>query len=367
MALPTSSISQQAIKTALGTTESGVIALCQSAKINKWSGRKPFRSAADRYTYAELVAALKSANFGLQITGYSTAAAALNAAAGSSELWPYLRPLATQSSPCRQGDFRGYNHYAPVPYSSVVTANPGLSGYMNASFEVDVDQASGAEVIAKDMGTLSAGKWVILWRKSGGSTSVVQGDSVASATFPFSLNETEVTSAGTYEVCAAILANGLYYAVPDTYKTFQITIETNAANYYKMWCSVSCFLVQVDSTHYRIYTRMEISNGNATAQNTSWNIIIEDTVNSNSYNYQSSAATSVPAGGSVVFTPGQSVVTADIGDGSGRVAWGVVEVTSQEEDGLSESDFNISGWYTRGNNRINFSFQMEQMEQNIGE
>lgn len=367
MALSTSSVTVNQVKTALGSSDSAVIALCKSGKTNKWSGTKPFKSSADKYTYAQLVAALKASNFGLSLTGKSTAAQALNLAAGSSELWPHEKPPGTSSYPCRLGDFRGYNHSAPVPYSSVVTANPGLSGYMNASFEVDVDQASGAEVIAKDMGTLSAGKWVILWRKSGGSTSVVQGDSVASATFPFSLNETEVTSAGTYEVCAAILANGLYYAVPNTYKTFQITIETNAANYYKMWCSVSCFLVQVDSTHYRIYTRMEISNGNATAQNTSWNIIIEDTVNSNSYNYQSSAATSVPAGGSVVFTPGQSVVTADIGDGSGRVAWGVVEVTSQEEDGLSESDFNISGWYTRGNNRINFSFQMEEMEQNIGE
>lgn len=223
MALPTSSIGQQAIKTALGTSETGVLNLCRSAKINKWAGRKPFRSSAEKYTYSELVAALKAANFGLQVTGYSSAAAALDAAAGTSELWPYLRPQATQSSPCRQGDFRGYEHTAPVPYNSAVTSLPGTTGSANASFEVDIDQASGAEVLVGQMAALQSGKWVMLWRKTNGSTTVVNGANVSSASYPFSLTVQDLAEAGTYEVCAAVYANSQYYPVPNTYKSFQVT------------------------------------------------------------------------------------------------------------------------------------------------
>lgn len=222
MALPQSSLSQQAIKTALGTSETGVIALCQSSKTNKWSGTKPFRSSATSYTYSELVAALKAANYGLNVQGDSTAAAALNRAAGSSEIWPHLKPQNTSSSPCRQGDFRGYNHQAPVPYSSSVTANDGTTGLSNASFEFDVDQASGAEVLAAQMNAIKNGKWVLLWRLSGGSTSVVNGANVSSATFPFSLTVDSIGTQGTYEACAAVLYNNTYYVIPNTYKTFQI-------------------------------------------------------------------------------------------------------------------------------------------------
>ena len=140
-----------------------------SAKVNKWSGTKPFRSSAESYTYAELVAALKAANYGLNIQGDSTPAAALNRAAGNDEIWPYLKPQNTANSPCRQGDFRGYNHDAPVPYSSSASANNGTRGLSNGSFEFTVDQASGAEVLAAQMNAIKNGKWVLLWRVAGGS------------------------------------------------------------------------------------------------------------------------------------------------------------------------------------------------------
>jgi hypothetical protein len=223
MALSTSSVSVGTVKTALGTSENGVIALCKSNKCNKWSGTKPFQSSTSRFTYSELVAALKAANFGLTMTGYSTAAAALAAAAGGSELWPHAKPAGTSSQPCRLGDYRGYNHNAPVPYSSGVTPVPGTTGSANAAFEFDVDQASGAEVLASQANAIKNGKWVLLWRKTTGTAASVNGANVSSATFPFSLTVQDLADAGTYEACAAIYANSQYYPVPNTYKSFQIT------------------------------------------------------------------------------------------------------------------------------------------------
>lgn len=226
MALSTSSVTVNQVKTALGSSDSAVIALCKSGKTNKWSGTKPFKSSADKYTYAQLVAALKAANFGLSLTGKSTAAQALNLAAGSSELWPHEKPPGTSSYPCRLGDFRGYNHSAPVPYSATVSPNPITTGESNGSFEVEIVQDSNAEVIVSQMPTFSGGKWVCLWRPSGGSTSVANGSNVSSASFPLPevFTVEGLSTEGTYECCAAILVNGLYYAVPNTYKTFTISV-----------------------------------------------------------------------------------------------------------------------------------------------
>ncbi len=224
MALPTSSISISAVKTALGTSENGVIALCKSNKCNKWSGTKPFQSSTFQFTYAELVAALKAANFGLTMTGYNTAKLALDAAAGSGELWPHAKPAGTSSQPCRLGDYRGYNHNAPVPYSSSVNPTSGTTGSANASFEMIVNQASGAEVLASQANAIKNGQWKILWRRSGETTTnVVNGSNVSSATFPFDKIVQDLADAGTYEACAAIYANSQYYPVPNTYKSFQIT------------------------------------------------------------------------------------------------------------------------------------------------
>ena len=103
-----------------------------------------------------------------------------------------------------------------------VTANDGTTGLSNASFEFDVDQASGAEVLVAQMNAIKNGKWVLLWRLSGGSTSVVNGANVSSATFPFSLTVDSIGTQGTYEACAAVLYNNTYYVIPNTYKTFQI-------------------------------------------------------------------------------------------------------------------------------------------------
>lgn len=224
MALSTSYASQQEIKTALGESASGVIALCLSTKINKFAGRKPFRSNATSYTYSELTNALKAANFGLSLAGYSSAASALNLAAGGTELWQYLRPQNTSSSPCRQGDFRGYNHAAPVPYSAYVGVTDITQGSSNGAFELEITQASGAEVTVSQMGSFSGGKWVCLWRPTGGSTSVEQGANITTSNNPVTITVEGLGTAGTYECCAAILVNGQYYPVPNTYKTFTLSV-----------------------------------------------------------------------------------------------------------------------------------------------
>lgn len=308
MALPTSSVGQPAIKTALGTSESGTIALCLSNKVNKYSGTKPFRSSTAYFTYAELVAALKAANFGLDVQGDSTAAAALNRAAGGSEIWPYLKPQNTSSSPCRQGDFRGYNHQAPVPYSADVTANDGTTGLSNASFEFDVDQASGAEVLVSQMNAVKNGKWVLLWRVSGGSTSVVNGANVSSATFPFSLTVEGLGTQGTYEACAAILYNSKYYVVPNTYKTFQVAFV--APSLTLVWN-----VVEWNATKTEVSFEIAVQNsGNSAQQVAAHTITLRETSSTPQAGVQpsgsspasfSSSAVTVPANQSVIVKTGK--------------------------------------------------------------
>lgn len=307
MALPTSSVSQQAIKTTLGTTETGAIALCLSAKVNKWSGTKPFRSSAESYTYAELVAALKAANYGLNIQGDSTPAAALNRAAGNDEIWPYLKPQNTANSPCRQGDFRGYNHDAPVPYSSSASANNGTRGLSNGSFEFTVDQASGAEVLAAQMNAIKNGKWVLLWRVTGGSANVVNGANVSSATFPFDLAVQDLGTEGTYEACAAVLYNGTYYVIPNTYKTFRIEFLAPAL-------AVSWNVVQWNAAMTEVTFEIAIRNsGNAAMSVGAHTITLRETTTTPQAGVQPSGsspasftsnAVTVPAGSSVVVKTG---------------------------------------------------------------
>jgi len=216
MALPISALSQSAIKTALVETSYGVKYLCQSTKINKWAAFKPFQSSDTSYASSvQLETALKAADYGLSVVGYTTAAGALDIAAGSTEIWPHAKPLATVASPCRQGDFRGYNHSAVVPYSS--TASPGTS-----TFTFSITKSSSAEILAENMATIKNGTWVILYRLGAGTTSVLTGSAVSSATFPFALSASGL-AAGTYGACAAISYSGNYYPVPNTYKTFTVT------------------------------------------------------------------------------------------------------------------------------------------------
>ena len=311
MSLPTSAVGQQAIKTALGTSESGVIALCQSTKINKWSGTKPFRSSATSFTYAELVAALKAANYGLNIQGDSTAAAALNRAAGSSEIWPYLRPQGTSGSPYRQGDFRGYNHSAPVPYSAAVTANNGTTGLSNASFEFDVDQASGAEVLAAQMTAVKNGKWVLLWRISGGSTSVVNGANVSSASYPFSLTVEALGAQGTYEACAAILYNNTYYVVPNTYKTFQIAFV--APSLTLVWNVVEWNALKTEVS-FEVAVR---NNGNSAQQVMAHTITLRETLSVPQTGIQPSGSSPASFTSSAVTVPAKSTVIVKTGKFTG--------------------------------------------------
>ncbi len=308
MALSTSYVSQEALKTTLGTTETGAIALCLSAKVNKWSGTKPFRSSAESYTYAALVAALKAANYGLNVQGDSTPAAALNRAAGNDEIWPYLKPQNTANSPCRQGDFRGYNHDAPVPYSSSASANNGTRGLSNGSFEFTVDQASGAEVLAAQMNAIKNGKWVLLWRVTGGSANVVNGANVSSATFPFDLAVQDLGTEGTYEACAAVLYNGTYYVIPNTYKTFRIEFLAPAL-------AVSWNVVEWNAAMTEVSFEIAILNSSNSAQQfAAHTVTLRETTSTPQAGVQptgsspasfTTTAVTVPANGSAVIKTGK--------------------------------------------------------------
>lgn len=85
----------------LGYFPNSEAALCKYTGVNKWSRYKPFRSTAVDYAGMSLLQeGLRQASYGLSWTGGVT-----------EDSFVHERPQGGKASPCRLGDFRGYDHW----------------------------------------------------------------------------------------------------------------------------------------------------------------------------------------------------------------------------------------------------------------
>lgn len=106
MALPSSKISVAMVRKELGAATNDVGQLCIHANVNKWSKRKPINhSSVEPLTEAQF-ATLK---YGINIFELSSTVGPTY----NTRNWTYNKP--TTLSPKRLGDFRQYEHNAPVP------------------------------------------------------------------------------------------------------------------------------------------------------------------------------------------------------------------------------------------------------------
>ena len=89
------------VQKALGYFPNTVSGVCTYSGINKWSRYKPFRSTAVDYAGMSLLQeGLRQASYGLSWTGGVT-----------EDSFVHERPQGGKASPCRLGDFRGYDHW----------------------------------------------------------------------------------------------------------------------------------------------------------------------------------------------------------------------------------------------------------------
>lgn len=106
MALPNSNISTSLVKTTIGASTNDVGALCTHPSVNKWSKYKPVNSTSITGLTPQQFANLK---YGINIMElFGTVGSAYNSAN-----WAYNKPSSL--NPKRIGDFRSYEHTAPVP------------------------------------------------------------------------------------------------------------------------------------------------------------------------------------------------------------------------------------------------------------
>src|SRR5690554_3428531 len=107
MALPTTGITTSLVGTTLGISSRDVGTLCTHTNVNRWSKWKPINhTSVTGLTEAQFLA-LK---YGINISELaSTVGTTYNSAN-----WVYNKP--TSISPKRLGDFRTYEHTAPVPF-----------------------------------------------------------------------------------------------------------------------------------------------------------------------------------------------------------------------------------------------------------
>ena len=107
MALPNSNISTTLVGNTLGSGSLTVGALCTHPNVNKWSKRKPINHSSVVGLTESQFSTLK---YGINIFELSsTVGTSYNIAN-----WNYNKP--TSLSPKRLGDFRLYEHTAPVPF-----------------------------------------------------------------------------------------------------------------------------------------------------------------------------------------------------------------------------------------------------------
>lgn len=281
MALSTTSIKTSDVKTAIGASSNSTITLCK-ANVNKWSAHKPFRSSAGKYTYAELTAALKLADYGLDVASgrKTTPKLALDAAAGNAELWPHLKPLGTAASPCRLGDFRGYNPSAPVPFSASVTPANGIaSTSVTPSFAAEADVVTGSDMVVADFATFTRTAhifWCVLYRKvNATTTSVIMGGNVANNPSGYGFDNPTGLTPGDYEMCMALYSDddGGYWPLPGTYRTVSLRNMT-VEEYTGIFVTFEAYCIQGAKDHLHI--RLSIRNTNSASRSVAVSLAVKD-------------------------------------------------------------------------------------------
>lgn len=107
MALGTTNISTNLVKNEIGESINNVGGLCVSTNVNMWAKRKPVRDS--RIAVPESEVGVAGGTYGLSIPAYT---------GDDTALTTYLKPRGSANNePCRLGDFRGYDHTAPLPVS----------------------------------------------------------------------------------------------------------------------------------------------------------------------------------------------------------------------------------------------------------
>ena len=107
MALPTTGLSTRLVGTTLGISSRDVGTLCTHTKVNRWSKWKPINHTSVTGLTEAQFAALK---YGINIFELSSTVGPTY----NTRNWTYNKP--TSLSPKRLGDFRLYEHTAPVPF-----------------------------------------------------------------------------------------------------------------------------------------------------------------------------------------------------------------------------------------------------------
>lgn len=138
----TGAVAVSDIQAVLGVTAPGIVALCSSAKINKWSLCKPMKHPTlHDITDAERKEGNFGFSFGSQIAdqpGYSSLVS-LKQAIEEGTAWKYLPPNGDRAGgapglwqPCRMGDWRGYDHEAKqfVKHPGDIGFNPDRREYI---------------------------------------------------------------------------------------------------------------------------------------------------------------------------------------------------------------------------------------------
>lgn len=117
------------VRSVLGTSATGISALCQHSNINKYARYKPYGFGG--ILSGGLTDALRRANnYGMSPKGITDPGTSLTVA-GHTPAWGQWAPPtgAYPSQPCRIGDFRGYDHSAQSTMLSLEFGNYGGWGY----------------------------------------------------------------------------------------------------------------------------------------------------------------------------------------------------------------------------------------------
>lgn len=100
------------VKQTLGVAETNLGGLCTSENVNPWSVWKPISSKEATLTRA----IIKSADYGVSMLNATTAESLLRQVQENNNMgYVYNKPTGNNYSPYRLGDFRNYNHKAPIP------------------------------------------------------------------------------------------------------------------------------------------------------------------------------------------------------------------------------------------------------------
>lgn len=131
MALPSTGITTSLVGSTIGTTSRVLSTLCTHPNINCWSVWKPIQSTATTLTYD----ILNNARFGLSFhQGTGTSPVALYQIwSGSTNVKGYTYNIPQSVNLKRLGDFRNYDHSAPIPYQTTFIADSTITLQANGT------------------------------------------------------------------------------------------------------------------------------------------------------------------------------------------------------------------------------------------